>query len=128
MTAPDRERSIRSIEWKRAGDASFVDVTDAIQEGVVSATPHPDDSVDRSKGYSVRLTLKPDSTEFAEELQDALLDIDPARLVVELDGSEAPIEDLPVSVSKVPYPGDQNVAEMGVPPEGHDRLHEHFAG
>lgn len=128
MPTTDTERAIHSIEWKRAGAGSYTNVTDAIEEGVVSATPHPDDSVDRPKGYSVTLTLKPDSTDLADEFQEALLDVEPARITVQLEGSEAPIEDLPVSVSKVPYPGDQNVAEMGVPPEGHDLLHEHFGG
>jgi hypothetical protein len=33
---------------------------------------------------------------------------------------------LPVSVSKVPYPGEQNTAEMGVKPAAHDRLHPYF--
>lgn len=128
MPTPETERTIRSIEWKRAGTDSYANVTDAIEHGVVSATPNPNDHVDRPKGYSVTLTLKPDSTALADELQEALLDVEPARLTVQLEGSEAPIEDLPVSVSKVPHPGDQNVAELGVPPEGHDLLHEHFGG
>jgi len=119
-------RSIRQIEWKRSSDDAFTDVTDAIEAGTVSATPHPDPDVDRPKGYSVTLTLKPDSTEFADALQAALLDIDPAEVNVQLDGISDPVRGLPVSVSKVPYPGDQNVAELGVPPEGHDQLHEHF--
>lgn len=126
MATTDPEQSIRSIKWKRASNDSYADVTDAIEDGVVSATPHPDDSVEQPKGYSVTLTLKPDSTVLADELQEALLDVDPARLTVQLEGSEESIEDLPVSVSKVPYPGDQNVAELGVPPAGHDRLHEYF--
>jgi hypothetical protein len=119
-------RSIRQIEWKRSSDDAFTDVTAAIEEGTVSATPHPDPDVDRPRGYSVTLTLEPDSTEFADELQAALLDVDPAELNLHLDGTSDPIRGLPVSVSKVPYPGDQNVAELGVPPEGHDRLHERF--
>jgi hypothetical protein len=59
-------------------------------------------------------------------LQDALLSVEPARVLVHLEGLDASICDLPVSVSKVPYPGDQNTAELGVPPEGHDMLHEYF--
>ncbi|MFB6097973.1 MAG: hypothetical protein ABEK84_02465 [Salinibacter sp.] len=47
-------------------------------------------------------------------------------VTLHLEGLDPPIPDLPVSVSKVPYPGDQNTAELGVPPEGHDKLHEHF--
>lgn len=128
MNPSDTERTIHNIKWKRSDDSTYTDVTDAIENGLVSATPHPDDSVDRPKGYSVRLTLKPDSTDLAEELQEALLDVEPATVTLHLEGGEAPIENLPVSVSKVPYPGEQNVAEMGVPPEGHDRLHEHFGG
>jgi hypothetical protein len=119
-------RSIQQIEWKRASDDAYTDITAAIEEGSLSATPHPDDTVDRPKGYSVRLTLKPDSTALAEALRDALLDMDPARMIVHLDGVEAPIRDLPVSVSKVPHLGTQNTAELGVPPEGHDQLHDHF--
>jgi hypothetical protein len=119
-------QSIQQIEWKRASDDAYTDITGAVEAGTVSATPHPDDSVDRPKGYSVRLTLKPDSTALAEALQDALLDMDPARLNVQLDGAESPIRALPVSVSKVPHLGTQNTAELGVPPEGHEQLHNHF--
>mgnify|MGYP000158478645 CR=1 FL=1 len=118
--------SIRQIEWKRSSDGAFTDVTDAIEAGTVSATPHPDPEIEQPKGYSVTLTLKPDSTEFADELQAALLDVDSAEVNMQLDEINDPIRELPVSVSKVPYPGDQNVAELGVPPEGHDKLHEHF--
>jgi hypothetical protein len=118
-------RPIRHIEWKRSSDDAFTNVTDAIEKGTVSATPHPDPEIEHPKGYSVTLTLLPDSTAFADELQAALLDVEPSRLILHLDGLAAPIENLPVSVSKVPYPGDQNVAELGVPPEGHDLLHEH---
>jgi len=119
-------RSIQQIEWKRASDDAYTDITDAIDEGVLSATPHPDDTIDRPKGYSIRLTLKPRSTELAEHLREALLDVEPARMTVHLNGIEAPIPDLPVSVSKVPHLGTQNTAELGVPPEGHDSLHEHL--
>jgi hypothetical protein len=119
-------RSIRQIEWKRSSDDAFTDVTDAIEEGTVSATPHPDPEIEHPKGYSVTLTLKADSTDFADELQAALLDVDSAEVNMQLDEINDPIRELPVSVSKVPYPGDQNVAELGVPPEGHDKLHEHF--
>jgi hypothetical protein len=119
-------RSIRHIEWKRSDAPAYTDVTAAIEEGTVSATPHPDPEINLPKGYSVTLTLNPDSTGFADELQDALLDMEPARVIVHLEGLDAPIRDLPVSVSKVPYPGDQNTAELGVPPEGHDQLHKYF--
>ncbi|PSQ88374.1 MAG: hypothetical protein BRD30_07215 [Bacteroidetes bacterium QH_2_63_10] len=118
--------SIRQIEWKRSSEDAFTDITDAIDAGTVSATPHPDPEVDRPKGYSITLTLRPDSTELADELQAALLDVDPARVNLHLDGLDEPLQDLPVSVSKVPYPGDQNTAELGVPPEGHGTLREHF--
>jgi hypothetical protein len=120
-------RSIRQIAWKRAEDASYTDITDAIEEGSTSATPHPDAEVDQPKGYSITLTLKPDSTALADDLQAALLDLEPAELTVYLDGLDEPVEDVPVSVSKVPYPGDQNTAELGVPPDGHEQLHERYA-
>lgn len=119
------QKPIRSLKWKRPNDESATDVTDAIQEGIVSATPHPDDDIDRPKGYSLRLTLKPDRTDFAESLRNALMDVEPATVTIRLDGVDEPIADVPVNVSKVPYPGDQNVAEMGVPPEGHDKLHSY---
>lgn len=119
-------QSIQQIEWKRASDAAYTDITDAIKEGVLSATPHPDDTIDRPKGYSIRLTLAPNSTDLAEDLRETLLDTEPARMTVHLDGIEEPISELPVSVSKVPHLGTQNTAELGVPPEGHDKLHEHF--
>jgi len=119
-------RSIRQIEWKRASDDAYTDITEAVEEGTLSATAHPDDTVDRPKGYSVRLTLRPGSTALAEALQEALLDMNPARVRVRLDGVDEPIRDLPVSVSKVPHLGTQHTAELGVPPEGHDQLHDHF--
>ncbi|MFB6273645.1 MAG: hypothetical protein ABEL51_12195 [Salinibacter sp.] len=118
--------SIQHLEWKRSDETEYTDVTGAIEKGSVSATPHPDPDVDRPKGYSLTLKLTPDSTDFADALQDALLDIDPAYVTVHLEGLDVPIESLPVSVSKVPYPGDQNTAELGIPPDGHDLLHEHF--
>jgi len=120
------QKTIQAIEWKRSDDETPTDVTDAIEEGVVSATPHPDDEIDRPKGYSLKLILKPDSNAFAAELQEALLDVEPAIVRLRLDGVDESISNVPVNVSKVPYPGDQNVAEMGVPPDGHDRLHPHF--
>lgn len=119
-------RSIQSIEWKRAGAETATDVTDAIEEGVVAATPHPDETIDRPKGYSVRLRLKPDRAAFAEDLQEALMDVAPSFVTLRLEGVDDPIRDVPVSVSKVPYPGEQNVAELGVKPEGHDAFHEYF--
>jgi hypothetical protein len=120
------ETTIRSIEWKRLGSEGTIDVTDAIEKGVVSATPHPDDDIDRPKGYTVKLVLKPESTEWAEDLQAALMDVEPAELTLWLEDAETPVSEVPVRVSKVPYPGEQNVAELSVKPEGHDKLHEHF--
>ncbi|WP_103029428.1 hypothetical protein [Salinibacter altiplanensis] len=116
-------RPIQQVKWKRASDDSYTDITDAIDEGVLSATPHPEEAIDRPKGYSVQLTLAPDSTDLAGALQEALLDLDPARMVLHLEGVEEPISSLPVSVSKVPHLGTQNTAELGVPSEGHDKLH-----
>lgn len=52
-------RSLRRIKWKRARDETYTDITDAIVEGAVSATPHPDPDTDRPKGYSVILILHP---------------------------------------------------------------------
>jgi len=118
--------SIQHLEWKRSDATEYTDVSDTIETGNVSATPHPDPEIDQPKGYTMTLTLKPDSTDFADALQEALLDMDPARVNVQLEDIDAPIRGLPVSVSKVPYPGDQNTAELGVPPEGHDLLHECF--
>ncbi len=117
---------IDQIEWRRPDDEAFTDITDALSDAVVSATPHPDDEVEPPKGYSLKLTLRDDSTELAEDLQAALMDLDPARVTLRLAGAEAPIKDVPVSVSRVPYPGEQNVAELGVPPEGHDAFHPYF--
>ena len=119
-------RAIQQIAWKRSSETDYTDITDAIVDGTVSATPHPDPDIDRPKGYSVTLTLKPDSTALADALQDALLDMDPATLRLHLEGLDAPITDLPVNVSKVPHLGTHNTAEMGVPPEGHDLLHTCF--
>jgi len=116
---------IQSMTWQRPDADSPTDVTDALAEGIVSSTPHPDDDVDHPKGYSLTLTLKPNYTDFAEDIQQALMDVEPAIVTVRLDGADGIIE-LPVSVSKVPYPGEQNTAEMGVKPEAHDRLHPYF--
>jgi hypothetical protein len=120
------DRPIRSIEWQPPGSDTARDVTDAVEAGVVSATPHPDDAVDRPKGYSVKLTLAPDAEAFAGELQDALLSVDPAAVTVRLDGADEPVPDVPVGVTKVPHLGEQNEAELSVKPEGHDQLHPHF--
>lgn len=120
------DRPIRAIEWRPPGADTARDVTDDIETGVVSATPHPDDAVDEPKGYSVKLTLTVDAEAFADELQDALLSVDPAAITVHLDGVDAAIESVPVGVTKVPYPGEQNEAELSVKPEGHDQFHPHF--
>jgi len=120
------DRSIRSIEWQPPGSDTPRDVTDAIETGVVSATPHPDDAVDDPKGYSVKLTLTAGAHTFADELQDALLSVDPATVTVHLDGVDTPLEDVPVGVTKVPYPGEQNDAELSVKPEGHGQFHPYF--
>jgi hypothetical protein len=120
------DRPIRSIEWTRATDEAPTDVTDAIDSGVVSSTPHPDEDIDRPKGYSVKLTLNPSSTGFAEALQEAMLDLDPPAVTLQLDGVDEVIQDVPVGVTKVPHLGEQNEAELSVKPEGHDRFHAHF--
>lgn len=52
------QKRIQSIQWKRAHDEAPTDVTDAVQEGTISATRHPDDHVE-PKGYTVTLTLEP---------------------------------------------------------------------
>jgi hypothetical protein len=116
---------IQSITWQRPDDDAPTDVTDAIAEGVVSPTPHPDDDIDHPKGYALKLTLKPDETDFAEDIQQALMDVEPSIVTVRLDGADGILK-LPVSVSKVPYPGEQNTAEMGVKPEAHEELHPYF--
>lgn len=121
------DRPIRTLHWTAPDAHQPTDVTDAVETAVLSATPHPDENIDRPKGYSVVLTLKPDSTAFAGELQDALVAFDPATVTLKLEDSDAPISDLPVGVSKVPHPGEQNEAELSVKPEGHDQLHPHFA-
>ncbi len=120
------DRAIRSIEWSRADDDTFTDVTDAIEHGVVSATPHPDPDVDRPKGYSVKLTLTPDGTAFADALQEAMLDLDPPKVTLQLEGEDDVIADVPVGVTKVPHLGEQNEAELSVKPDGHDQFHDHF--
>jgi hypothetical protein len=120
------DRPIRTIEWHPPGTDTPRDVTDDIETGVVSATPHPDDAVDDPKGYSVKLTLTSDAEAFAEELQDALLSVDPAAVTVYLEGVDNPIPDMPVGVTKVPHLGEQNEAELSVKPEGHGQLHPYF--
>jgi hypothetical protein len=120
------DRSIRSIEWRPPGTDTARDVTGAIETGVVSATPHPDEAVDEPKGYSVKLTLSPDAETFAGELQDALLSVDPAAVTVYLDGTDEPVSDVPVGITKVPHLGEQNEAELSVKPDGHDLFHPHF--
>lgn len=120
------EKAIRSIRWTSPDADTATDVTDAVENGVVSATPHPDDAIDRPKGYTVQLTLKPDSDPFAEELQEALLSLDPPEVTLHLEGVDEPISDVPVGVTKVPHLGEQNEAELSVKPEGHDQLHSHF--
>ena len=64
--------------------------------------------------------------ENGDELQDALLSVDPASVTVRLDGVDAAIEDVPVGVTKVPHLGEQNDAELSVKPEGHAHFHPHF--
>lgn len=120
------ERRIERIAWRRPDANAFTDITDALSDAAVSATPHPDDEIDRPKGYSLKLTLRDDSTDLAEDLQAALMDMDPARATLHLEGIDAPITDVPVNVSRVPYPGEQNVAELGVTPEGHEAFHPYF--
>jgi len=119
-------RPIRSLEWKPPADDQYTDVTDALVEGVVSATPHPDEDVDDPKGYSIKLTLQPDSTAFAEALQDGLMALDPVRVSVRLRGVDATIAGVPVGVTKVPHLGEQNEAELSVKPEGHDQFRPYF--
>ncbi|PSQ97788.1 MAG: hypothetical protein BRD55_01230 [Bacteroidetes bacterium SW_9_63_38] len=120
------DRPIRTLHWTAPDADQPTDVMEAVTEAVLSATPHPDENIDRPKGYSVILTLAPDRTAFAEELQQALMALDPATVTLELDDADARISDLPVGVSKVPYPGEQNEAELSVKPEGHEKLHPYF--
>lgn len=120
------DRSIHSIQWKQPEDESAMDVTDAIEKGVISSTPHPDPNVDTAKGYSVHLTLKPDSGAFADALQEALMTLDPPRVTLQLDGVEDTFSNVPVGVTKVPHLGVQNEAELSVKPEAHDQFHKHF--
>lgn len=119
-------RRIQSIEWARPGADAPTNLTDAIEEGIVTATPHPDDDVDEPKGYTVHLTLESDQTALAEQFQEALLDVEPSTVTLQLEGVDEPIREVPVGVTKVPYPGDQNDAELSVKPEGHEAFHEHF--
>jgi len=118
------DRPLRTLKWRAPDADRYTDVTDAVESAVVSATPHPDDAVDRPKGYAVKMTLRPDSTAFAEDLQAALMALDPA--VVTLQFEDAEIADVPVGVTRVPHLGEQNEAELSVKPEGHDALHPHF--
>jgi len=120
------KRPIHSIEWTGPDDDAPTDVTDAVTEAYVSATPHPSDDIDEPKGYSIVLTLKPDSTAFAEALQGALVAFDPMTVSLQLEGADDAIPDLPVGVTRVPHLGDQNEAELSVKPEGHDQLHPYF--
>lgn len=119
-------RPIQSLTWSPPNADTAIDVTDAIDHGIVSSTPHPDEGIDRPKGYSIQLTLKPDGAAFAKELQDALMSLDPPRVSLRLEGVDAPLSDVPVGVSKVPHLGEQNEAELSVKPDGHDQFHEHF--
>jgi hypothetical protein len=119
------DRPLRAIAWKAPDADHYTDVTDAVESAVVSATPHPDDAVDRPKGYSVKLTLRPDSTAFADALQETLLAVDPAAVSLEFEDGDA-VSDVPVGVTRVPHLGEQNEAELSVKPEGHDALHPHF--
>lgn len=120
------EYTIRTVEWKRAQDDEAVDVTDALDAAVLSPTPHPDPDVNRPKGYTIKLTLKPDRTSLASEFQEAMLDLDPPTVSLTLQGHDDTLRALSVNVSKVPYPGDQNVAELGIKPEDHDRVHDYL--
>jgi len=120
------ERAIHSIEWTGPDDDAATDVTNVVEDGVVATTPHPDEAIDQPKGYTVELTLSPDGTAFANELQEALLSLDPPTVTIQLEGVDEPIADVPVGVSKVPHLGEQNEAELSVKPEGHDHVHPHF--
>lgn len=120
-------KEIQSIQWKRTHDESRTDVTNAVREATISATPHPDESIAEPKGYTVTLTLDPDNTAFAQALEEALLDVQAPEVTVEFAGVDAPVNDIPVSVTKVPYLPDQCVAELSVTPEGQERLHSHFS-
>ena len=134
MSTSEMERPIHSIQWQRAGAESPIDITDQLDEAVVSATPHPDENVNRPKGYTVKLTLKPESASLAQELQEALMDVENGRLTVRLADTDEPAT-VPARISKVPYldddaadiPREQRVAELPIPSEGHDQLHDHFS-
>lgn len=120
------DKPIRSLQWERPDAESAADVTDAIEKGVVSSTPHPDPDIDTPKGYSIQLTLKPDATSFADVLQAALMDIEPPRITLQIEDTDDRISDVPVGVTKVPHLGVQEEAELSVKPEAHDQFHEHF--
>lgn len=119
-------RDIRSIEWKRPNGDTATDVTEAIEDVIVSSTPHPDEEMPHPKGYSVKMTLKPDSTAFADELQEALMNFETAEVTLHLEGVDDPISNVPVGVSKMPHLGEQNEAELGVKPDGHEQFHPYF--
>lgn len=120
------DKPIRSLQWKWPDTESAADVTDAIEKGVVSSTPHPDPDIDTPKGYSIQLTLKPNGTSFADVLQEALMSLEPPRITLQIQGADAPISDVPVGVTKVPHLGVQEEAELSVKPEAHDQFHKHF--
>jgi len=120
------DRPIRELQWKAPDADTYTDVTDAVESAVVSATPHPDDAINRPKGYSVKMTLTPDSATFADELQETLLAVDPAAVTLQFEDGDAEVADVPVGVTRVPHLGEQNEAELSVKPDGHDRLHPHF--
>jgi hypothetical protein len=120
------DRPIRTLHWTAPDADEPTDLTDAVATAVLSATPHPDETVDRPKGYSIVLTLKPDSTAFAEALQEALVAFDPITVSLQLEDADAVIEDLPVGVTRVPHLGEQNEAEFSVKPDGHEQLHPYF--
>ena len=133
MSSSVTTRSIQSIQWQRAGADAAVDITDQLDEAVISATPHPDESMPHPKGYTIKLILHPESMNLAQMLQEALMDTEYGQLTVRLAGTDEPAT-VPVRVSKVPYlgganddpPREQRTAELPVPYEGHDQLHAHF--
>ena len=120
------ERRIESIAWKRSDSDQFTELSDAVERAVLSATPHPDDSIDEPKGYAVKLVLSTGSDALASELQEALMDLEPATVRLQLADTSAAISEVAVGVSKVPHLPDQNEAELSVKPEAHATLHEYF--
>lgn len=119
------ERALRRVQWKRPDWDAYADVTDAVENAVVSATPYPDEGIDRPKGYSVLLRLRPDSTELAAEIRRALMSFETVQLTLEFEAGEE-VAGIPAGVSKMPHLGEQNTAEFSVKPDGHDLLREHF--